>query len=255
MTDDRKLTQGTAITSIAGADKFYIVPVGGTVPWGYITSADMANYVIGYDTELSALSAVTSAANKIPYFTGAGTASLLDFSTSTSLGTSNTTISSTGAVKSYVDTNSVSKVVKYTKTQTGAVATGTTVLPGDDTIPQNTEGDEYMTLAITPTNASNILEIDVVWQGTNSVATYLAVALFQDSTAGALAVGFGYTASGANLVITFRYCMTAGTTSATTFKVRAGGSAAGTTTFNGFGGARKYGGVLASSITITEYLP
>jgi hypothetical protein len=46
--------------------------------------------------------------------------------------------------------------------------------------------------------------------------------------------------------------MDAGTTSETTFKVRAGGEEAGTTTFNGVGGARKYGGVLASSITITE---
>ena len=37
-----------------------------------------------------------------------------------------------------------------------------------------------------------------------------------------------------------------------TFKVRAGANAAGTTTFNGTGGARRMGGVAASSITITE---
>ena len=46
--------------------------------------------------------------------------------------------------------------------------------------------------------------------------------------------------------------MTAGTTSSTTFKGRAGLSAAGTLSFNGFGGARRFGGVMASSITITE---
>jgi hypothetical protein len=45
--------------------------------------------------------------------------------------------------------------------------------------------------------------------------------------------------------------MTAGTTSATTFKVR-GGVNAGTLTFNGEVGARLFGGVCASSITVTE---
>ena len=50
--------------------------------------------------------------------------------------------------------------VQIQSTQTGAVATGTTVIPLDDSIPQNTEGDEYMSLSITPSDASNILIID-----------------------------------------------------------------------------------------------
>jgi len=37
-----------------------------------------------------------------------------------------------------------------------------------------------------------------------------------------------------------------------TFKVRIGGSGVGTLTFNGGAGARVYGGVLSSSITIWE---
>ena len=45
--------------------------------------------------------------------------------------------------------------------------------------------------------------------------------------------------------------MTAGTTSATTFKVRAGGTA-GTFTFNGVNGAGILNNTLASSIPITE---
>ncbi len=57
-----------------------------------------------------------------------------------------------------------------------------------------------------------------------------------------------------NLVLI--HSMISGTTSATTFKVRAGGnSGLGTTTFNGSASARKLGGSLASSITITEYVP
>ena len=151
--------------------------------------------------------------------------------------------------------SSSNPLIQRVSTQTGAVATGTTQMPGDDTIPQNTEGDQYMTLAITPKNTNNILEITVnVFFCTNIAANGLmGVALFQDSTAGALAVtGTTVSTSGAPLCATFTHKMTAGTVSATTFKVRIGGNAAGTTTFNGAGGGRLYGGVLASSIIIRE---
>ena len=49
--------------------------------------------------------------------------------------------------------------------------------------------------------------------------------------------------------------MTAGTTSAITFRLRLGGNAAGTTTVNGATGARLYGGVGLLRITVDEYLP
>jgi hypothetical protein len=137
--------------------------------------------------------------------------------------------------------------------QTGALATGTTLIPSDDTIPQNTEGTEFMTLAITPKSATNKLLIDVTFIGSYSGATNLVAALFQDSTANALAAGwFVSGAASENITIRFQHEMTAGTTSPTTFKVRAGGNGAGTVTFNGQAGAARYGGVLASSIRITE---
>ena len=144
------------------------------------------------------------------------------------------------------------RVVQVVNTITGAKATGTTVLPNDDTIPQNTEGDEYMTLAITPVSATNKLKIEVVCILANGAGGYLVAALFQDTTANALAVAPMYAYADELKTITFTHYMAAGTTSATTFKVRAGGNNAATTTFNGFGTNRKFGGVLASSITITE---
>jgi hypothetical protein len=142
---------------------------------------------------------------------------------------------------------SVVQVVSY---QTGAVATGTTVMPNDDTIPQNTEGDQYMSLAITPTSATNKLKIDVVFNWENANVQH-GIALFQDSTAGALAAIQAYNSGGACNATHFTHYMTSGTTSSTTFKVRAGG-ASGTLTFNGVSSARKLGGTMVSSITITE---
>jgi hypothetical protein len=147
-------------------------------------------------------------------------------------------------------------VVQQVNTQTGAVATGSTNIPLDDTIPQNTEGVEYMTLAVTPTSATNILKIDVVFFGSSSVSGEMAVALFQDSTANALATtSMTILSTTARGVVPLSYRMVAGTTSSTTFKVRAGGSGGATVTFNGMGGARLYGGVAVSSITITELTP
>lgn len=144
--------------------------------------------------------------------------------------------------------------IQHVSTQTGAVATGTTTIPIDDTIPQNTEGDQYMSLAITPTSATNKLVIDVVVNMSTSggVATAVA-ALFQDSTVGALAAVGVALLDNRIIQLKYSHVMTAGTTSATTFKVRAGSSAAGTTTFNGAASARLLGGVIASSINIYEY--
>ena len=146
----------------------------------------------------------------------------------------------------------IGAAVQAVSTQTGAVATGTTTIPFDDTIPQNTEGDEYMTLAITPKATTNKLRIDVTAVSYNPVANgQCIVALFQDSVANAIAA---VSQLAPNMVATnFSHIMDAGTTSATTFKVRIGYHLAGTTTFNGNSGVRDFGGVMASSIRITEY--
>jgi hypothetical protein len=148
-----------------------------------------------------------------------------------------------------------SEVVQVVHTQTGAVSTTSTTIPFDDTIPQNTEGAEFMTLAITPTNTNNLLYIDVDIFATTTNSVFTIVALFQDTTADALAAtGSFQPTSTAGQAIHLRHKMTAGTTSATTFKVRLGPHAASTLTFNGQSGGRIFGGVAASTITITEVL-
>ncbi len=139
------------------------------------------------------------------------------------------------------------------RNQTGAKATGTTTVPLDDTIPQNTEGDQYMTQAITPTSAANLLRIEHVGNYGSSAGAQGIVSLFQDSNANALATVFGPWSNNENENV-LRHVMQAKTTVSTTFAIRAGSNAAGTTTFNGAGGNRTFGGVMASSLEVTEIM-
>lgn len=147
------------------------------------------------------------------------------------------------------------QTVQELRSSSGAVATGTTVVPFDDTIPQITEGDEYLTQAITPSSAVNVLEIEAQIQVTNSAnQNFMAAMLFQDATADALAVGGSHLVSLASFMIQLevKHAMIAAGTAATTMRLRAGGDQAGTTTVNGSAGARKFGGVLTSFLQVRE---
>ena len=151
------------------------------------------------------------------------------------------------------DSADVGKVLQVVNFQTGTSATGSTTMPHDNTIPQITEGVEYMTLAITPTSATSTLKIDVVAHLTASGTGQIAAALFEGTTANALAaINSSISAANLGVVIAFTHTMTAGVATALTFRVRAGTAAARTVTFTGQGTADLLGGVLASSITITE---
>ena len=146
------------------------------------------------------------------------------------------------------------QVLQVVNFQTGERATGTTEIPIDDTIPQNTEGTEFMTLAITPTSATSKLLIEISAILACNPLRWVIGALFQDTTADALAASFFYEGdNGGGKELTLRHYMTAGTTSSTTFKFRAGPhSGAATVILNGDSSIRYLGGVAASSITITE---
>jgi len=150
----------------------------------------------------------------------------------------------------------LTKCVQQVYQVLASVATGTTIIPMDDTIPQNTEGNQYLTVSITPKNANNILRFDVLVHVAHSAGTAMTAAIFQGSTANAIVAGSNW-APAVNILTQIKVVheVVAGTTSATTFNVRAGCTNVGTTTFNGTGGARLLGGVLASSIVITEYTP
>lgn len=117
-------------------------------------------------------------------------------------------------------------VVQIVSASSNTGSSTSTAIPADNTLPQITEGAELITASITPKNASNILIIEVTVSLIDidrpGNAAYWIGAIFQDSTADALAagsVGINHTFT-ATFNISHR--MTAGTTSATTFKFRYG---------------------------------
>ncbi len=146
------------------------------------------------------------------------------------------------------------KLLQQVNFQSGAVATGTTIFPEDDTIPQNTEGDEYMTLAITPKSSTSTLNIEVHVFYSQSAGTRGGCGLFKDSDADALAFTSNFIKDATSMGnMQVFYSETSGNTTARTYKVRCGNiQNAGTFTFNGQSGARKFGGTVLSTIRILE---
>lgn len=136
---------------------------------------------------------------------------------------------------------------------TGATASGSTIIPADDTIPQNTEGDQYMTQAITPSSACNALNVEAVVMLQNGNGGLNTAVLFQDSTANGFAA---LTQPGAAAAaITVNRLLLSQTTSSTTFKARAGNNGATAVQFNGVSGTgRLYGGIYSSRMTVTEIM-
>ena len=146
------------------------------------------------------------------------------------------------------------KLVQFKSAEYTTRTSTNSAIPFDDTVPQNTEGTEIITLAITPASTSNKLVIEFFmpfWDGDSvRVGT---VALFQDSTADALAVGGCVNASDAYAEqLGLIHIMDAGTTSSTTFKIRVGPNA-GTMYLNKRNDADYFGSTtLHTTLQITE---
>lgn len=137
----------------------------------------------------------------------------------------------------------------------GAVQTGSTTLPDDDTIPQSGEGNLfYTTPNLTPYAAAHVLRVkSILTFATGTSAGTMGMALFQDAGANAIAATRVYE-SGSNTVMQgslfFEKVLNA--TAATSLKIRAGQGGAGTLTLNGSSAARKYGGAMVSGIWLEE---
>lgn len=145
--------------------------------------------------------------------------------------------------------------IQTQQTLTGAVATGTTIVPYDDTIPQNTEGDQYMSQAATATSSANLFRVEAQANIAVNASTNMTMALFQDATASALTAITTVNPGPNNSNISrIDYTLLAATLSATTFKMRAGPATSLTMTFNGTAAGRIYGGVMNSFMRVKEIM-
>ena len=148
---------------------------------------------------------------------------------------------------------SLSKFVQCVASIDGVTASGTTTIPLDDTVPQNTEGTQFYSVSITPTSAANKLLIFSNLTLYPSTSVNAVAALFQDSTASAIATSNPcYLGGGTWGLLSLMHSMTAGTTSATTFKLRAGPASAATVYVNGNNSGRLFGGTMRSGILVAE---
>jgi len=156
------------------------------------------------------------------------------------------------------------RILQTVNTVLNTSAVGTNIIPFDNTSPTVTEGTQFLSLAVTPVATANSLKIDTTLFSTEQAdaASNLVVALFQDvvssggpTTANAIATGVRNldtqaqaTCDGTSLT----FIMSAATTTAITFTVRAGCNA-GAIIVNGTGaGTALMGGTLASTLVIEE---
>jgi hypothetical protein len=143
-------------------------------------------------------------------------------------------------------------ILQRVSTLTGTYSSNAATIPIDNTTPQSSEGTELLTQAFTPKSASSTLVVDVtlVLGCTTSVDTG-AIALFQDSGTDAIAAN-AVSLSGFADPKTLRYEVASGSTTARTFKVRAGCNT-NTLLFNGVNTVGAImNGLCQSFISITE---
>jgi hypothetical protein len=180
----------------------------------------------------------------------------------TQLSTDNSTrAANTSWVRTFVAGTSTTlpsgSLVSTSYTEYTANTAITANIPWDDTIPQITEGTQFMSVTYTPKAVGNTLIIRFQGQYGLSTNAWIVVALFLDSGPDAIrAVGsIVETATLGGRGVTFECLYTAVDTAAHTFTVRAGsdvGSGA-TIRFNGSGSARRLGGTSAATLIINEY--
>lgn len=162
------------------------------------------------------------------------------------------TVNTQGQITAITQAN-ITGVIQAVKATYTANADLTTVIPLDDTIPQNTEGTQILTADITPNYTTSQLLVEFSGFGTlTSVGTMIA-AIFRDTTADAIKATAVYIST-ANQMNHFylRAFVPSTAITTTTFKIRVGPNASNTMRLNGSGSSRYFGGISNASLSVME---
>jgi hypothetical protein len=128
----------------------------------------------------------------------------------------------------------------------------TTTIPADDTIPQNTEGTQILSVTIPPKTTTNRLRCRVQGAGSMSVTGVITAAIFRNGSADAIAASTHSIESASNIrPIISEVEYVPGTTSTVTISVRVGPNT-GTMRLNGSNGARFFGGAFRATLVVEE---
>lgn len=221
------------------------------------TNKGIASYTAAdFDTAAGVVSLEDTVVKSVLTDAGTATPATHEFSI---VGAGGISTSASGSVVT-ITGSGTGGVLQQVRTSLTTLQSVGTSIPFDNTIPQQTEGTQILSVAITPTSASSVLVIEAnVFGGMSSSSQPRAtVALFRDSTANSLAaVGYSTESdmgtAGVGITIPLFHAVSAGSTSATTFKIRVGVTT-GTFHVNGTNsGSQLYGGVSSSTLFVTEY--
>lgn len=129
----------------------------------------------------------------------------------------------------------------------------TVVIPPDDTIPQNTEGTQILSVSITPKTTTNRLRATFMgFGGQNAGAAQIQAAMFLNSTANAVNATNATAGAATNRAqICMAYEWVPGATSSQTINIRVG-AGSGNMGMNGTDAGRVFGGVARSVLIVEE---
>lgn len=128
----------------------------------------------------------------------------------------------------------------------------TAQIPADDTIPQNSEGTQIISVSFTPKTTTNRLRLRFQGEASAAVAASVVAALFSSASASAIRSTFTNVSAGQGGTLVIEHEYVPATTSALTFSVRVGPVSATTVRMNGTSAARFFGGTMAATLVIEE---
>jgi len=221
---------------------FFTADSAGRLPFadGWLNAAKLASDAVTTAKILDA--AVTAAKILDAAVTAAKLAATLDLS-------GKTLTMPSDHWKSIAPAGSVLQVIH---TQSQAQASGSTAIPLDNTIPQNTEGTQFFSAAITPSSALNKILVIADVHLSAPVSTNVALSIFKGSDADAICSGSAPSNGNASVVgrMVCRYLDTSASASEVTYKLRAGSNSG--TYYLNTGSTAYYGDNRVSSLTLME---